>query len=452
MIRAATPFSTATAYTWTALQTFTAGLTVSSGTTTLRSLVVTDAGSGALPSEVATNLGRFATSDATPPRFEYFGFGAAAWHTRSRASGGARSALTALPADNQFITWNSNGYDGSAWSDAGAYNVRADGLWSGTNHGIYYQWTGTPNGSTSVAEWMRLTNAGLCIGAIALAGAERLRVTGGSAPGTPGATDVLVGAGQIRCGDTSATSIQTAGGITAGLSITLSRGAVATITNQCTAAGTANYARTVQQCDTTAKGYFDCYSSTFSGTIFGTSAANATSFLSDGAALTAFFIGCYNVDKPVIFGINTSEVGRFTSGTLASGSFQVKYTGANAIQSSGGVNSISATAGIGYATGAGGTVTQTTSRTTGVTLNAVTGAITLVSAAGSALWQSFTVTNSTVAATDTVIVDQVSGTDLNMIQVTNIAAGSFRISFATTGGVTVEQPVFRFTVIKSVSA
>jgi hypothetical protein len=118
----------------------------------------------------------------------------------------------------------------------------------------------------------------------------------------------------------------------------------------------------------------------------------------------------------------------------------------------GAFRSNNATGGIGYATGAGGTVTQITSRTTGVTINKITGTITLVSAAGSVVWQSFTVTNSAVAATDTIICNQVSGTDLNMIHVTAIAAGSFRISFATTAGVTVEQPVFRFTVIKSVSA
>jgi hypothetical protein len=108
--------------------------------------------------------------------------------------------------------------------------------------------------------------------------------------------------------------------------------------------------------------------------------------------------------------------------------------------------------GLGYGTGSGGAVTQATSRTTGVTLNKANGAITLVSAAGSVTYQSFTVTNSTVAATDTVIVSQKSGTDLNMIFVTAVAAGSFRISFATTGGTTTEQPVFNFAVIKAVAA
>jgi hypothetical protein len=108
--------------------------------------------------------------------------------------------------------------------------------------------------------------------------------------------------------------------------------------------------------------------------------------------------------------------------------------------------------GLGYGTGSGGTVTQVTSRTTGVTLNKTNGAITLVSGAGLATFQSFTVTNSTVAATDVVHVTQKSGTDLYQIFVTATAAGSFRITFATTGGITVEQPVFNFAVIKGVTA
>ena len=109
-------------------------------------------------------------------------------------------------------------------------------------------------------------------------------------------------------------------------------------------------------------------------------------------------------------------------------------------------------AGIGYTLGAGNTVTQATSRTTGVTINAACGSITLVSAAGQNTYQTFTVTNSSVAATDTIIVNQKSGTDLNIILVTAVAAGSFNISFATTGGTTTEQPVFNFAVIKAVTS
>jgi hypothetical protein len=112
----------------------------------------------------------------------------------------------------------------------------------------------------------------------------------------------------------------------------------------------------------------------------------------------------------------------------------------------------SGTAGVGYATGAGGTVTQGTSRTTGVTLNKTTGAITLFSAAGTTTAATFTVTNSTVAATDVIILNQKSGTDLYDLMVTAVAAGSFNITFRTTSGTTTETPVFNFAVIKAVAA
>lgn len=108
--------------------------------------------------------------------------------------------------------------------------------------------------------------------------------------------------------------------------------------------------------------------------------------------------------------------------------------------------------GLGYGTGSGGAVTQGTSRTQGVTLDKTNGAITLFSAAGTTTWQSFTVTNNKVAATDTIIVNQKSGTDLYEIHVTAVAAGSFRLSYRTTGGTTTEQPVFNFAVIKAVTA
>ena len=110
------------------------------------------------------------------------------------------------------------------------------------------------------------------------------------------------------------------------------------------------------------------------------------------------------------------------------------------------------TVGLGYDTGAGGAVTQITSRTTGVTLSKNCGAITLVSAAGSATPASFTVTNTLVAATDTIIVNQKSGTDLYEIHVTAVGAGSFRITSFTTGGTTTESPVFNFAVVKAVAA
>jgi hypothetical protein len=116
------------------------------------------------------------------------------------------------------------------------------------------------------------------------------------------------------------------------------------------------------------------------------------------------------------------------------------------------VGQLRSTGSIGYSVGAGAAATQTSSRTSAVEINSICGAITLVSAAGSTSWQSFTVTNNTVADTDTVIVNQKSGTDLYRIHVTAVAAGSFRLTFATTAGTTTEQPVFNFSVIKSTAS
>jgi hypothetical protein len=113
---------------------------------------------------------------------------------------------------------------------------------------------------------------------------------------------------------------------------------------------------------------------------------------------------------------------------------------------------VTSAAGLGYGTGAGGTVTQATSRTTGVTLSKPTGAITMFSAAGSATAATFTVTNTLVAATDTIILNQKSGTNLYVLLVTAVAAGSFNITFYTTGGVATDAPVINFALIKGVTA
>ena len=114
----------------------------------------------------------------------------------------------------------------------------------------------------------------------------------------------------------------------------------------------------------------------------------------------------------------------------------------------GGMKASSPSAGIGYGPGSGGSVTQGTSRTTGVTLNAITGQITMFSAAGSATAATFTVTNSSVAATDTIILNQASGTNLYELFVTAVAAGSFNITFLTTGGTSTDAPVINFAVLK----
>lgn len=139
----------------------------------------------------------------------------------------------------------------------------------------------------------------------------------------------------------------------------------------------------------------------------------------------------------------TNNYGITSAITSGANKFFINSTGTAASRHSGDFKIYGAGL-LGYDTGSGGTVTQLTSRTTGVTINKSNGEITLVSAAGTASWQSFTVTNSLVTTTTRPVVIQKSGTDKNIIIVNNPLAGSFEITFATTGGTTTEQPVFRF--------
>ncbi|RVD30558.1 hypothetical protein EN738_05725 [Mesorhizobium sp. M4B.F.Ca.ET.017.02.2.1] len=115
-----------------------------------------------------------------------------------------------------------------------------------------------------------------------------------------------------------------------------------------------------------------------------------------------------------------------------------------------------ATAGVGYSTGAGGTVTQATSKSTGVTLNKTCGQITMNAAALAAGAKvSFVVTNSAVAATDVVIASVASGGTANAYRaaVTATAAGSFTVTVENiTAGSLSEAPVISYAVVKAVTA
>jgi len=113
----------------------------------------------------------------------------------------------------------------------------------------------------------------------------------------------------------------------------------------------------------------------------------------------------------------------------------------------------STTTAFGYLTGAGGAVAQGTSRTTGVTSNTPTGAITLFSAAGSPTPATFTVTNSTIAATDVVVLSVKSGATNNYsFNVSAVAAGSFNITFWAQTGTATDAPVVNFVVLKGAAS
>lgn len=111
---------------------------------------------------------------------------------------------------------------------------------------------------------------------------------------------------------------------------------------------------------------------------------------------------------------------------------------------------------VGYSTGTGGTVTQATDKSTGVTLSKRCGQITMNAAALAAAAEvSFTLTNTVIAATDVVMVSIASGATAGAysVQCDATAAGSCRISVGNrNAGSLGEAIVLNFVVIKSVAA
>jgi hypothetical protein len=112
-------------------------------------------------------------------------------------------------------------------------------------------------------------------------------------------------------------------------------------------------------------------------------------------------------------------------------------------------------AGVGYASGAGGAVTQATSKSTGVTLNKTTGQITMSGAAlAASTIVSFALTNSTIAATDLLVLNHSSGGTAGAYQVNaQCAAGSATINVRnlTTGSLS-ESIVIAFALVKGATS
>lgn len=143
-----------------------------------------------------------------------------------------------------------------------------------------------------------------------------------------------------------------------------------------------------------------------------------------------------------------------TGGAVSNVTFSGSFSGMTLVQAT---NMLS-TGSTGFATsaGAGGTVTQTTDKTTGVTLNKPTGQITLAAGSiGNDTRVSFTLTNSFIAATDIIIVNIASAAtaDTYDVTVTAVAAGSCRIQIhnLTNAGID-EQLVLNFAVIKGATS
>lgn len=168
---------------------------------------------------------------------------------------------------------------------------------------------------------------------------------------------------------------------------------------------------------------------------------NRIDFNANGVAAPAFTtrsVGTRIVFSPAIgassadyaMGINTNELWFGVADTSRQFRFYAGTTGIAKLSTNGlavgaGIKSSHATQGIGYTTGAGGTVTQATSKSTAVTLNKATGEITMNGAAlASGAIISFTLNNSSLVAADQLIVTHHSGGTVGSYHVEGRATGS----------------------------
>jgi len=111
--------------------------------------------------------------------------------------------------------------------------------------------------------------------------------------------------------------------------------------------------------------------------------------------------------------------------------------------------------GFGYNTGAGGTVTQLTSKTTTVSLDKICGQITMSSSSIAAnTTQQFTFQNSNIATTDHIILAHISGGTVGAYTVSaNPGSAQCTVNFRNiTAGALAETPVLAFIVFKSVTS
>lgn len=151
---------------------------------------------------------------------------------------------------------------------------------------------------------------------------------------------------------------------------------------------------------------------------------------------------------------NTKAVGvAFSDPELSGGTLDNTPIGATTPNTIVGTT-VYATTEIGYGTAAQGTVTQATSKSTGVTLNKSTGQITMNGAAlTSATTVLFTLTNSILSAKDVLIVNVGSGGTSGAYWpfVANVAAGSAVIGvYNNTAGSLSEAIVINYAILHSV--
>jgi hypothetical protein len=196
----------------------------------------------------------------------------------------------------------------------------------------------------------------------------------------------------------------------------------------------------------------------FTGSFTGITAITSTSFFTDdlaaGLTLTGNDLLADGTDADIDIDITPKGTGEVNlpKVDIDAGAIDGTTVGATTAASVRGTT-VTATTSMGYPTGTGGTVTQATSKSTGVTLNKVSGQITMNAATlNRNTGVTFTLTNSFIAATDVVLVNIASGATANSYTATvdAVAAGSCNIHLHnhTTGTDLSDAVVLNFVVIK----
>lgn len=192
---------------------------------------------------------------------------------------------------------------------------------------------------------------------------------------------------------------------------------------------------------------------------------NATTFSTTAAAahidLTGATFTADGTDTNISITLVPKGTGKIVADGVGinGGVISTTTTNQNLTLSPNGTGEIVATSPFGYGgSGTGGTVTQATSRTTGVTLNKLSGQITLFASTALSGHASneFTLTNSFIDATDVVHVCFASGlTGASYgVTVTAVSAGSCKITVSnfSNSATPSDTPVLNFVVIKGVNA
>ena len=208
-------------------------------------------------------------------------------------------------------------------------------------------------------------------------------------------------------------------------------------------------------------------SGTFSGTSSGTNTGDQTSVTGNAGTASALATGRTisltgkataaggSFDGSAALAITVTALtvdGAITPTTVAA----TGAVTAPSVAATGAITTSSASAGFGYATGAGGTVTQATSKATAVTLNTVTGKITLNAAAlAAATIVTFVFNNSTLAAEDLIVATHHAtgtfGAYLINCRVTGAGAASCAVRNNSAASLS-EAIVIKFAAIEAVAA